>query len=142
MIKTKISEDGECIMGKRNTILYLVVPCYNEEEVLDKTATVLREKMGRLQAEGKISCRSKVLFVNDGSKDRTWKMIYDWTKKDRMFAGLCFSRNYGHQSAILAGMMAAREKADAVVTIDADLQQDIEALDDFLKCYEEGCDIV
>ncbi len=98
-------------MEKENTILYLVVPCYNEEEVLDKTATVLQEKMKRLQGEEKISRKSKVLFVNDGSKDRTWKMICEWTKKDRMFAGLCFSRNYGHQSAILAGMMAAREKA-------------------------------
>ncbi len=124
------------------TILYLVVPCYNEEEVLDKTAGVLRDKMRRLTQAGKISAKSKVLFVNDGSRDRTWQMICAWTKQDRMFAGLCFSKNFGHQSAILAGMMAARKKADAVVTIDADLQQDIEALDQFLQCYEEGCDIV
>lgn len=129
-------------MKTNSTILYLVVPCYNEEEVLDKTATVLREKMERLINAGKISKKSKVMFVNDGSKDRTWKMIHEWTQKDRMFAGLSFSRNYGHQSAILAGMMAARAKADAVVTIDADLQQDIEALDKFLECYENGCDIV
>lgn len=133
---------GSFQMEKKSTILYLVVPCYNEEEVLDKTAAVLKEKMQRLIAAGKVSRKSKVLFVNDGSKDRTWKLIFEWTKKDRMFAGLCFSRNYGHQSAILAGMMAARSHADAVVTIDADLQQDIEALDQFLDCYENGCDIV
>ena len=107
-------------MKQEKIILYLVVPCYNEEEVLDKTASVLREKLHRLQDAGKISKKSKILFVNDGSKDCTWKMICEWAKKDKIFAGLCFSRNYGHQSAILAGMMAAREKADAVVTIDAD----------------------
>lgn len=125
-----------------NTILYLVVPCYNEEEVLDKSAAVIKDKMCRLIQAGKISTQSRVLFVNDGSKDKTWKMIYDLTKKDTLFAGLSFSRNYGHQSAILAGMMAVREKADAVVTIDADLQQDIEALDKFLECYGNGSEIV
>lgn len=129
-------------MERKNTILYLVVPCYNEEEVLEKTAGVLKEKMQRLTNAGKISKKSRVLFVNDGSKDRTWKIIHELTKQDKLFAGLSFSRNYGHQSAILAGMMAAREKADAVVTIDADLQQDIEALDAFLECYENGCEIV
>lgn len=125
-----------------HTVLYLVVPCYNEEEVLEKTAVVLKDKLMRLINEGKISGRSKILFVNDGSTDRTWKIICDRAHEDKMFAGLCFSRNFGHQSAILAGMMAARERADAVVTIDADLQQDIEALDKFLECYESGCDIV
>lgn len=129
-------------MRDKPTILYLVVPCYNEEEVLSKTAEVLKDKMLRLQNAGRIARESRVLFVNDGSKDATWRMIYDLTRKDRLFAGLSFSRNYGHQSAILAGMMAAREKADAVVTIDADLQQDIEALDAFLEHYENGCEIV
>lgn len=129
-------------MRGRATILYLVVPCYNEEEVLKKTAEVLKKKILQLQENGKISAASRIFFVNDGSKDSTWKIIYDLTQKDKIFAGLSFSRNYGHQSAILAGMMAVREKADAVVTIDADLQQDIEALDDFLECYEKGCEIV
>lgn len=129
-------------MRGRATILYLVVPCYNEEEVLKKTAEVLKKKILQLQENGKISEASRIFFVNDGSKDSTWKIIYDLTQKDKIFAGLSFSRNYGHQSAILAGMMAVREKADAVVTIDADLQQDIEALDDFLECYEKGCEIV
>lgn len=129
-------------MRTDRTVLYLVVPCYNEEEVLEKTAAVLKDKMLRLMDAGKISSRSKILFVNDGSKDRTWQIICEHAHQERIFAGLCFSRNFGHQSAILAGMMAAREKADAVVTIDADLQQDIEALDKFLDSYESGCDIV
>lgn len=126
----------------RENILYLVVPCYNEEEVLEKTAEVLHEKMRRLMSEAKISDKSKILFVNDGSKDQTWNIIYQLTRKDAVFAGLSFSRNFGHQSAILAGMMAARSHADIVVTIDADLQQDIEALDQFLDCYQNGCEIV
>ena len=126
----------------RENTLYLVVPCYNEEEVLEKTAEVLHEKMRRLISEAKISDKSKILFVNDGSKDQTWNIIYQLTRKDAVFAGLSFSRNFGHQSAILAGMMAARSHADIVVTIDADLQQDIEALDQFLDCYQNGCEIV
>lgn len=126
----------------RENTLYLVVPCYNEEEVLEKTAEVLHEKMIRLMNEAKISAKSKILFVNDGSKDRTWNIIYQLTRENAVFAGLSFSRNFGHQSAILAGMMAARSHADIVVTIDADLQQDIEALDQFLDCYQKGCEIV
>lgn len=126
----------------KDTILYLVVPCYNEQEVLEKSAALLKDKMNRLICEEKISRRSRVMFVNDGSKDRTWKMIHELTKQDDLYAGLSFSRNYGHQSAILAGMMAAKDHADAVITIDADLQQDIEALDEFLACYDRGCDIV
>lgn len=122
--------------------MYLVVPCYNEEEVLPRSAQLLKDKMRRLQEAGRISGASRVLFVNDGSRDGTWKIIHELTQQDRLFAGLRFSRNYGHQSAILAGMMTAREKADAVVTIDADLQQDVEALDRFLDCYDAGCEIV
>lgn len=129
-------------MEHKSTKLYLVVPCYNEEEVLNTTAEVLKEKLRRLAKAGRIGKGSRILFVNDGSGDNTWRIIHELTKRDCIFAGLSFSRNYGHQSAILAGMMAAREKADAVVTVDADLQQDIEALDRFLDCYEEGCDIV
>lgn len=126
----------------RENILYLVVPCYNEEEVLPHTAEVMREKMRRLQEEGKISPKSKILFVNDGSRDNTWNIIHELCSRDSFFSGLCFSRNFGHQSAILAGMMAARPHADMVVTIDADLQQDIEALDRFIECYQNGCEVV
>lgn len=126
----------------RGNILYLVAPCYNEEEALPTTARVMREKLGRLIKEKKISPRSKIMFVNDGSSDDTWKIIHGLCQQDPVFCGLSFSRNYGHQSAILAGMLTARSHADMVVTIDADLQQDIEALDRFIACYQRGCEIV
>lgn len=102
-------------------ILYLVVPCYNEEEVLVHAAEVMRDKLGRMASQGIISPKSKIVFVNDGSSDNTWKIISDLCGCDDVYSGVCFSRNYGHQSAILAGMMAAKEHADMVVTIDADL---------------------
>lgn len=127
---------------ERGNILYLVVPCYNEEAGLKRSAEMLQEKMCRLIKEGKISAKSKIMFVNDGSRDGTWKIIVELCKADSMFAGICFSRNYGHQSAILSGMMEARSFADMAVTIDADLQQDIEALDAFIECYRSGCEIV
>lgn len=126
----------------RSNILYIVAPCYNEEEVLPRTAEVMREKMYRLMKEGKISTASKILFVNDGSKDKTKEIIHSLHHEDAIFCGLNFSCNCGHQSAILAGMLTARQHADVVVTIDADLQQDIEALDKFLECYQNGCEIV
>lgn len=128
--------------NNRPNTLYLVVPCYNEEEVLPHSAQVMREKLSRLVQEGKISPESKILLVNDGSRDKTWQFIHSLCDSDPTFAGLSFSRNYGHQSAILAGMMAARQHADIAVTIDADLQQDIEALDQFLEKYQAGCEIV
>lgn len=126
----------------RGNVLYLVVPCYNEEEILERTAEVMREKISRLIKEGKASEKSKIMFVNDGSKDHTWKIISELCREDAVFTGICLSRNYGHQSAILAGMMEAVKHADMVVTIDGDLQQDIEALDAFIECYQEGCEIV
>lgn len=126
----------------RGNVLYLVVPCYNEEEILERTAEVMSEKISRLIKEGKVSEKSKIMFVNDGSKDHTWKIISELCRKDVVFTGVCLSRNYGHQSAILAGMMEAVKHADMVVTIDGDLQQDIEALDAFIECYQEGCEIV
>lgn len=129
-------------MRARGNILYLVVPCYNEEEILEHTADVMHEKLMRLMEKGKISEKSKIMFVNDGSKDSTWKIIFELCSKDTMFSGICLSRNYGHQSAILSGMMEARKHADMVVTIDGDLQQDIEALDEFIERYEDGCEIV
>ncbi len=129
-------------MGDRGNILYLVVPCYNEEEALEHAARVMREKMGRLVREGKISPKSKIMFVNDGSRDRTWNIISGLCREDAFFSGICFSRNYGHQSAILSGMLEAAKHADMAVTIDADLQQDIEALDLFLECYQNGAEIV
>lgn len=123
-------------------VLYLVVPCYNEEEVVEKTAAVMREKLSRLERENKIAKASKIMFVNDGSKDATLRLLHGIAAGDKKFSVVSLSGNYGHQSAILAGMMTARKYADAVVTIDADLQQDIEALDLFLQSYMEGCDVV
>lgn len=123
-------------------VLYLVVPCYNEEEVVEKSAAVMGDKEVRLEREGKIAPGSKVMFVNDGSKDQTLRLLHETAAKDKRFAVVSLAGNYGHQSAILAGMMTAREHADVVVTIDADLQQDIEALDLFLEKYMEGCEVV
>ena len=123
-------------------VLYLVVPCYNEEEVVEKTASVMGEKMSRLEREEKIAKGSKVMFVNDGSKDKTLQLLHGVATKDRRFSVVSLAGNYGHQSAILAGMMTARKYADVVVTIDADLQQDIEALDKFLNSYMAGSEVV
>ena len=129
-------------MDSRGNILYLVVPCYNEEEGLEHAARVMREKIRQLVKEGKISPKSKVMLVNDGSRDGTWKIISGLCKEDAVFSGICLSRNYGHQSAILSGMLESAKHADMVVTIDADLQQDIEALDKFIECYRNGCEVV
>lgn len=123
-------------------VLYLVVPCYNEEEVIEKSAQVLGDKLRRLMREGRIAAGSKVMFVNDGSKDNTLRILHEAAAQDTMFSVVSLAGNYGHQSAILAGMMMARQYADAVVTIDADLQQDIEALDKFLASYMSGCEVV
>ena len=127
---------------KRGKILYLVVPCYNEEEIIEKTIVRLKEKMNRLIAENKISVKSKVMFVNDGSRDKTLNILHRAAREDSMISVLGFSTNFGHQSAILAGMMYSREYADMVITIDADLQQDIEALDKFIACYMAGSEVV
>lgn len=129
-------------MERKVPVLYLVVPCYNEEEIIEKSAQVMSDKLHRLMREGKIRQDSKVMFVNDGSKDNTLRLLHQTADKDAIFSVVSLSGNYGHQSAILAGMMMARKYADAVVTIDADLQQDIEALDKFLESYMAGSEIV
>lgn len=130
------------MMDRTVPTLYLVVPCYNEEEVIEKSASVLSDKLRRMIQAGQIKQDSKVMFVNDGSKDHTLKLLHQIAAKDIMFSVVSLAGNYGHQSAILAGMMTARKYADVVVTIDADLQQDIEALDKFLAAYMAGCEIV
>ncbi|MCR5302459.1 MAG: glycosyltransferase family 2 protein [Lachnospiraceae bacterium] len=122
--------------------LILVVPCYNEEEIIEKTAGVMAEKLRRLIGEGSIAADSRILFVNDGSRDDTAKIIHSLTQSDGIFSLISLAGNCGHQNAILAGMMFAKDKADIVVTIDADLQQDIEALDDFISKYKAGCEVV
>ena len=123
-------------------VLYLVVPCYNEEEVIEKSASVLGDKLRRLMKTGEIAAGSKVMFVNDGSRDNTLKLLHQISRQNALFSVVSLAGNYGHQSAILAGMMMARKYADAVVTIDADLQQDIEALDKFLESYMNGSEVV
>lgn len=122
--------------------LYLVIPCYNEEEIIENTIQKLTVKMTQLIAEDKVNKGSKLVFVNDGSKDKTLDILYREAKKNKMISVISFSTNFGHQSAILAGMLASEPYADMVITIDADLQQDIEALDEFIDCYEKGCEIV
>lgn len=122
--------------------LYIVVPCYNEEEVLPETASRLREKVHSLLEGGRISPSSRILFVDDGSRDATWSLIEGLHREDRLFSGLKLTRNRGHQNALLAGLIAAKERADMVISIDADLQDDINVFDGFLDRYGEGCDIV
>lgn len=142
--ETGSMQDVENSQNKGRTIpvLYLVVPCYNEEEVIEKSAQVLGDKLRRLMRERKIGTGSKVMFVNDGSRDRTLELLHRIAARDTLFSVVSLAGNYGHQSAILAGMMTARQHADAVVTIDADLQQDIEALDKFLDSYMAGSEVV
>lgn len=135
--------DKYMIEKKRDIpVLYLVVPCYNEEEVIEKSARVLGDKLRRLKQAGIIASGSKVMFVNDGSRDHTLVLLHRIAAQDALFSVVSLAGNYGHQSAILAGMMMSRKYADAVVTIDADLQQDIEALDRFLESYMAGCEVV
>ena len=128
-------------MRSDNT-LYVVVPCYKEEEVLPETSKRLKEKLTALIAQGKISPRSRILFVNDGSKDRTWPIIEELHASDRIFSGVNLSRNRGHQNALLAGLMTAVQYADMMVSMDADLQDDIDAMDRMIDAYHEGYDVV
>ncbi len=123
-------------------VMYLVIPCYNEEEMLPITAQALIKKMDALIGEKKISPNSKVMFVDDGSKDRTWEIIEQLHASSELFTGLKLSRNKGHQNALLAGLMTAKEYADIIVSMDADLQDDINAIDGFLEKRAEGCEIV
>jgi len=122
--------------------LYIVVPCYNEEEVLHETAKRLSEKVKNLCAAGKIADESKIVFVDDGSSDGTWGIIEQLFAQDRVFAGVKLSRNRGHQNALFAGLMAVKGSADIVVSIDADLQDDIDAIDEMVDKNLDGCDIV
>lgn len=129
-------------MYVENPVLYLVLPCYNESETLDYSIDKVRDKLTRLVNEGKVSSSSKALFVNDGSKDDTLKQLHEAAAKDSRLAVVSLSSNRGHQNAIMAGMMVAKEYCDIAVTIDADLQQDIEALDEFIEKFQNGADVV
>ncbi len=127
---------------KKEKTLYVVVPCYKEEAVLPETAKRLKAKLAALTEQGKISDRSRILFVNDGSKDRTWEIIAELHAQDRIFSGVNLSRNRGHQNALLAGLMTAVQHADMLVSMDADLQDDIDAMDRMIDAYHEGYDVV
>ena len=129
-------------MNEKNT-LYIVVPCYKEQDVLPETSRRLREKMRQLMDEGKISRRSRVMFVNDGSSDNTWAIISELHENEpEMFSGVNLSRNRGHQNALLAGLLTAVNDADMIVSMDADLQDDINAVDEMVDDYHKGYDVV
>lgn len=125
-----------------NNCLYTVIPCYNEEEVLKETASRLIEKYKSLIAHDKISKNSRIVFVNDGSKDKTWDIIKELHEENVTYSGINLSRNRGHQNALLAGLMTAKDYADMVISMDADLQDDINAMDKMIDSYLAGSDIV
>ena len=125
-----------------NDILYLVIPCYNEEEVLHETSKRLLKKMNTMITSEFISNKSKILFVNDGSKDKTWSIIEELHSKNDIFSGVNLSRNRGHQAALLAGLMTAKEYSGMTISLDADLQDDVDVIDKFVAQYYDGCDIV
>ena len=126
-----------------NNTLYIVVPCYKEQEVLPETSKRLRAKMQDLMAKGKISEKSRIMFVNDGSSDNTWPIISELHEKEpQYFSGVNLSRNRGHQNALLAGLLTAVNYADMIVSMDADLQDDINAVDEMVDRYHEGYEVV
>ena len=128
--------------NRTDPILYIVIPCYNEQEVLPITAPMFLQKLADLTAAGKISPESRVLFVNDGSKDRTWEIINELAASDEHYVGICQSRNRGHQNAVLAGLMEAKSRCDITISIDCDGQDDINAMDAMVDAYRDGCDVV
>jgi glycosyltransferase involved in cell wall biosynthesis len=127
---------------KKEPVLYVVIPCYNEEEVLEETTKQLKVKLNMLIKSKKISSKSRVMYVNDGSKDNTWNLIKKINKEEELFTGITLSRNRGHQNALLGGLMTAKNYADVVISMDADLQDDINAIDEMIDKYLEGNDIV
>lgn len=127
---------------ERGRVLYLVIPCYNEEEVLTETSKRLTAKLGAMIEMGLISQDSKIVFVNDGSKDHTWQLIRQYHEENPMIQGINLSRNKGHQSALLAGLMTVKEYCDMAISMDADLQDDVDAIEQFVEKYYEGCEVV
>lgn len=122
--------------------LYIVVPCYNEEAVLHETTKRLTDKLNRMVEAGLAAQDSRIMYVNDGSKDRTWEIIEELHRENPYVLGVKLSRNRGHQNALLAGLMTAKDMCDVTISMDADLQDDIEVLDEFMRKYKDGCDIV
>lgn len=127
---------------REKPVLYIVIPCYNEEKVLPITSGMFRKKIQELTERGKISDKSRILFVNDGSKDKTWEIITQLSENDPCFQGIAQSRNRGHQKAVWAGMMEAKDRCDITISIDCDGQDDINAMDEMVDAYLNGCEIV
>ena len=127
---------------REKPVLYIVIPCYNEEAVLPVTSGMFLEKITSLVSQGKISDTSRVMFVNDGSADKTWQIIRELSQKDRHFIGISQSRNRGHQNAVLAGLMEAKEMCDITISIDCDGQDDINAMDEMIEEYKKGAEVV
>lgn len=125
-----------------NDILYVTIPCYNEEEVLPETSKRIKEKIQGLIDKKVINEKSRVLFIDDGSKDKTWEIIKELCESDEIFSGIKLAHNRGHQNALIAGLMTAKEYADMVISMDADLQDDINVVDKFIDEYYNGSDIV
>lgn len=122
--------------------VFLVIPCYNEEEVLPETNRRLTEKMSALQKQGLADDKSHILYVDDGSRDRTWQLISDYHRENPLVRGIKLAHNRGHQNALLAGLMTAMEECDCAISLDADLQDDVDAIDQFVEKYLDGCDVV
>lgn len=129
-------------MKKKNKTLYMILPCYNEEEVIHETAKRLKIKFNHLIKKNNISDQSKIVFVNDGSKDDTWSIINQLHQEDKIFSGLNLSRNCGHQNALLAGLMTVKNLCDFTISMDVDLQDDIDAIDEMIDKYNMGSHIV
>lgn len=123
-------------------ILYIIIPCYNEESVLPITSSMFLDKINELVAAGKIADNSRILFVNDGSKDQTWEIIQELAEKDPHYIGICQSRNRGHQNAVLAGLMEAKDNCDITISIDCDGQDDMNAMNEMVDAYLDGCEVV
>ena len=123
-----------------NNTVWLVIPCYNEQEVLPETSRQLKIIMHDLIEKGKISQKSRIAFVNDGSKDMTWNIISQLHEEDSLFTGINLAHNRGHQNALLAGLMTAKDYADAAISLDADLQDDVGAIEQFIDKFIEGKD--
>lgn len=122
--------------------LYIVIPCYNEEDVLPITAPQFLAEIEKLNTLGLVSDKSKIMFVNDGSRDKTWDIITELSKSDSRFIGISQSRNRGHQNAVLAGLMEAKDRCDITISIDCDGQDDITAAEDMVRAYLDGCEVV
>ena len=123
-------------------VVYIVVPCYNEQEVLPYTNSRLSKKLEQLIDSGQADRKSRILYVDDGSSDRTWHLISQFHEQYPLVCGLKLSRNAGHQNALLAGLTVSGQRADCVISLDADLQDDIETIDEFLEKFKQGCEVV